>query len=134
MTRYLLDANLVLRFLLDDHPTLSARAATLFARAAAGECTLVLPSVIVAECVWVLRSFYDETHADIARTLSSFVTRPGISADDSALVVDALERMGRTRLDYVDCYLAARGARTGEAVASFDEDFRNDDIVRWAPD
>ena len=94
-----------------------------------------MPSVIVAECVWVLRSFYDETRADIARTLSSFVTRPGIAADDPALVVDALERMGRTRLDYVDCYLAARGARTGEAMASFDGNFRKfDDIVRWVPD
>ncbi len=133
MRRYLLDANLVLRFLLNDHPELSDRAAGLFARAAAGECVLVLPSVVVAECVCVLRSFYDKSHADISRVLSSLATRRGLLSDEPALVVDALDRMARTRLDYVDCYLAARAADADDTVATFDKGLRKfDDIRLWA--
>ena len=132
MKRYLLDANLVLRFLLDDHPQLSDRAAGLFAQAAAGKCVLVLPSVVIAECVWVLRSFYETDHADVSRVLVSLVTRPGIASDEPATVVDALRRLSRTKLDYVDCYLAARAADSDDTVATFDKGFgKFDDVRLW---
>ena len=81
----------------------------------------------------MLRSFYDETHARVASVLSALVSSPGVAADDPAVTSDALERMGRTRLDYVDCYLAARAASVDDVVASFDRDFRNDDVRRWTP-
>ena len=134
MTRRLLDANLVLRFLLDDHRTLSPRASALFREAAEGRCTLVLTDVVLAECVWVLRSFHEESHEQIALVLSSLVTEPGIDTEDTELIVDALERMARTRIDYVDCCLAARAARADVPIASFDRDFRKfDDIRLWKP-
>ena len=132
MTRYLLDANVVLRFLRDDDATLSPRAAALFSAAADGECTLVLPNVVVAECVWVLRSFYEESHERVSGALSSLVASPGIVADEPDVTIDALARMARTRLDYIDCYLAARGASADEPIASFDRDFRKfEDVRRW---
>ena len=136
MTRYLLDANVVLRFLRDDHRTLSRRASALFESAAAGDCTIVLPAVVLAECVWVLRSFYDESHERVANVLTALVTSPGIAADEPEVTVDALARMAAHRLDYADCYLAARAARSDEPIASFDRDLdRFDDVRRWiAPD
>ena len=136
MTRYLLDANVVLRFLRDDHPTLSRRASSLFESAAAGDCTIVLPTVVVAECVRVLRSFYDESGERVANVLTALVTSPGIAVDEPEVTVDALARMAANRLDYADCHLAARAARSDEPIASFDRDLdRFEDVRRWiAPD
>src|SRR5579884_4016653 len=45
-------------FLTGDHPKHSPRSRKLFARAAAGEVTLVLTDLALAETAWVLQSFY----------------------------------------------------------------------------
>ena len=132
MTRYVLDANLVLRFLRDDHPTHSPQAKSLFEAASSGACVLVLPSVVLAECVWVLGSHYGVSAARISQTLIAMLTKPGVKTDEPEVAIDALERMAGTGLDYVDCYLAARAVQDGHTVASFDQDFRKfKDVKRW---
>ena len=134
MIRYVLDANIVLRLLRDDHPKHSSQARALFADAAAGRCELILPQVVLAECVWVLRSFYATEPAAIAEPLLTLINAPGIVADEPAVASDALRRMSTTKLDYIDCYVAARAANSQDAVASFDRDFRKFQDVRcWQP-
>ena len=66
MARLLLDTNVLIRFLTRDHPTHSPRSRNLFARAAAGEFTLVLTDLALAETAWVLQSFYLLDRAEIA--------------------------------------------------------------------
>ncbi len=134
MTRYVLDANVILRFLRDDHPEHSPQATSLFAQAASGDCVLAIPNVVLAECVWVLQSFYSTDRETIALALSKLISKPGVEIDELELAIDALRRLGKTNVDYVDCYLAARASATGETVASFDKDFQKfDDIHRWEP-
>lgn len=95
---------------------------------------LVLPAVILAECVWVLTSFYAADRGDIASALSQLISKPGIETEDAALSVDALALYASTSADYVDCYVAARAVRDDEPVASFDQDFRKfEGVRRWKP-
>ena len=132
MTRYLLDANLILRFLRDDHAELSPKARALFAQAASGDCVLLIPGVVLAECVLVLRSYYKADRELVALTLTKLISKPGVEADEPALAVEALSRMATTNADYADCYLAARSAAHDHPVASFDKDFRKfKDVRRW---
>ena len=134
MTRYVLDANVILRFLRDDHPEHSPQATGLFAQAASGDCVLAIPSVVLAECVWVLQSFYSTEREAIALALSKLISKPGVETDELELAIDALRRLAKTNIDYVDCYLAARASASGETVASFDKDLqKSDDIQRWEP-
>jgi predicted nucleic acid-binding protein len=58
MKRYILDTNLLVRFLRDDHPTMSSAAAGLFLQSASGKVELHLDPTIVAETACVLTSFY----------------------------------------------------------------------------
>ena len=53
MKKYLLDTNMLLRFLLNDHAEQSPVAARLFRQAAERECLLILTDLGVAEAVWV---------------------------------------------------------------------------------
>ena len=50
----LLDANVLIRFLADDHPQHSPKARRLIARAASGEISLWLTDLCVAEVVWTI--------------------------------------------------------------------------------
>lgn len=78
MKRFLLDTNILLRFLLDDHAELSKKARHIFKQADQNACALVLSDVAIAEAVWVLKSFYELTRADISSQLSLLVQQEGI--------------------------------------------------------
>ncbi|MCY3708941.1 MAG: PIN domain-containing protein [Caldilineaceae bacterium] len=132
MTNYLLDTNVLIRFLRDDHEDHSPAAHRLFLEALAGECLLILTEVAVAEAVWVLLSLYKIDRRQIAEELQYIVKSPGIRCVNRNELLDALDRFALTRFDFLDCYLAALAAASGDHVATFDNDFvRFKDVLRW---
>ena len=134
MTKYLLDTNVLIRFILGDHDKHSPAAQKLFADACDGKCALLLTEVVVAEAVWVLHSFYNIKRNLIAEGLSKVILSAGIRCMKRDAMLDALERFASTTCDFLDCYLAALAAASGDYVATFDKDFdRFHDIRRWNP-
>jgi len=89
----------------------------------------VLP-VVLAECVFVLESFYDHPRAEIAAALSGLISSPGVEINGAAIHLDALDRYRRTNLHFVDCLLAATAAAEDTPVATFDQQFRKFPDVR----
>lgn len=133
MKRYLLDTNVLLRFLLADDDRLSPQAARLFQDAADGKCVLVVSDLGIAEAVWVLTSYYKLGREKVADSLSKVVVKAGIQCPALAVVLDALARFKASKCDFFDCYLAAQAAESGAGVASFDRDFRRfKDITLWS--
>ena len=53
-----LDTNLLVRYLTEDEPAKADAVENLLDKASRGEVRLVIPSVVMAELVWVLESFY----------------------------------------------------------------------------
>lgn len=125
MTRAWLDANVVLRFLTGDPEEMAREAKGLMARAERGELTLFLTDLVVAETVWVLRSFYDHPMERIRDTLSAFVSAPGIEVENLDVLLESLDLAADKNVDFVDAYLASRAHRAQELVCTFDtSDFK----------
>lgn len=125
MKRLRVDANVLLRFLTGEPEDMAARAARLMARAEAGTVVLVLSPLVVAEMVWVLKSFYRRSHADIARVLVPLLSADGVDAEERELLVRAIELARDKNVDFADAVLALQAARSQEPVCTFDEnDFR----------
>jgi predicted nucleic acid-binding protein len=122
--RRLIDTNLILRFLVQDNERHSRAAGKLFAACDRGEIKLVLLPAVIAECVFVLESFYKHPRGNIATALSSLVSSPGIELHDLAVHLDALDRYRRGRLHFVDCTIAATAAAQHLPIATFDQDFK----------
>ena len=134
MIKYLLDTNVLIRFLRSDHPTHSPATRELFAEACSGKCVLLLTEIAVAEAVWVLQSVYNTERAQIAEGLRKVILSAGIRCAKRDEMLDALGRFAATKCDFLDCYLAALAATSGDIIASFDKDFdRFTDIKRWQP-
>ena len=132
MTKYLLDTNVLLRFLLDDHPELSRAAAGLFQQAADGKCLLILTDLGVAEAVWVLTSYYKLERKTVAEILAKMIVKAGIQCPTQESVLDALARFKASNCDFFDCYLAAQASASGVAIASFDKDLKKfEDVNLW---
>jgi predicted nucleic acid-binding protein len=123
MSTLLLDTNVIIRFLTGDHPTHSPRSRNLFARAAAGEVTLVLTDLALAESAWVLQSFYQLDRAAIAAALKGVIESTGVKVQNNTILVNALRNFAQTGVNFVDAYHAALAEAESIAIASFDRDF-----------
>jgi Predicted nucleic-acid-binding protein, contains PIN domain len=67
--RLWVDANVVVRFLTGEPAALAERAAGLMSQVEKGEVAIYLSSLVVAEVIWVLKSFYRHSLGDIAESL-----------------------------------------------------------------
>jgi predicted nucleic acid-binding protein len=101
------DTNLFLRFLTKDVPEQAEAAHRLFLQAAQGEISLITTSMVIAEIVWTLESFYKETKDEIQQMVLSFLNTPGLEVDNGELVIRALRRYVDKNIDFIDAYNAA---------------------------
>jgi predicted nucleic-acid-binding protein len=122
--RRLVDTNLILRHLVQDDQRQAKVAAKLFTASDRGEVILVVLPTVLAECVFVLESFYKFDRVGIVRVLSAFVAGPGVELEDLPVHLDALDRYRNSRSHIVDCTLAATAAAQGLSVATFDQGFK----------
>ncbi|BDP40758.1 ribonuclease VapC [Deinococcus aetherius] len=129
----LLDANILLRYLTGDPKPLADRARMLFERAERGEVRLILTPLTVAECVWVLKSFYKHPLPVIASALQQVMALGGVTTGQEGVVGDALTSMARHNVDFADAYLAELARRGGMSVATFDADFGRLGVTLLAP-
>ena len=131
--RLLLDTNVIVRFLTGDHPTHSPRSRKLFARAAAGDVTLVVTDLALAETAWVLQSFYSLDRNAITAALKDLIDSAGIEVENKATLLSALRNFAQTDVNFVDAYHAAVAAGESIAIASFDRDFDQfAGVKRWS--
>jgi len=128
--RRLVDTNLIVRYLVQDHEKHAKAAEKLFDACDRGDVVVVILPAVLAECVFVLESFYEHTRADIASALGRLISSPGVEIDNAAIHFDALDRHRKTKIHFVDCLIAATAASENMAVASFDQDFRKFTDVR----
>ena len=134
MKRYILDTNLLIRFLRNDHPAMSSAAAELFLQSASGKVELHLDPTIVAETAFVLISFYKQSQPEVADAIRDLITGCRLKVPLEEISLDALERFKAQPVDFPDALVAAIAAHQGVPVASFDRDFdRFKDVKRFEP-
>ena len=130
MKSLFVDTNLIVRHLVQDHEKHARAAAKLFAACDRGELVLHILPVVLAECVFVLDSFYQHARSDIAGALSRLISSAGVQVLDLPVHLDALDRYRKNKVHFVDCVIAANAAAERKAVASFDRDLRKLTDVR----
>ncbi len=128
--RRLVDTNLIVRYLVQDHEKHARAAGKLFDACDRGEVVIVVLLAVLAECVFVLESFYERPRGDIASALGRLISSPGVEIGAAAIHLDALDRYRKTKVHFVDCLIAATAAAEKLPVASFDQDFQKFTDVR----
>jgi len=116
--RNLLDANVVLRYLLRDDEEAAAAA-----KGFVDEGAFLLPEVL-CEVVYVMEDFYSIPRVDICGFLTGFINEV-ICPDGDVLKTALSIYKARKKLDLVDCVLAARHQVSGDRVFTFDRKLNN---------
>ncbi|MES2704968.1 MAG: PIN domain-containing protein [Verrucomicrobiota bacterium] len=118
-----MDTNVLLRFLLNDHPEHGPAARELFRRAGAGEVCLEFPFGAIFETVFVLFRHYRQPRRAIADELLKLIEVNGIKLRAPAWITDALREFGDRGVSFGDACIAAEARVSGLKIASFDRDF-----------
>jgi predicted nucleic acid-binding protein len=116
------DANILLRYILDDNPTLSQKAAGIVEGMEDRRVILICDPVTLAEVAWVLTSFYKMPRVDIVESLLPIVKSPNFILTDKHRYLHALELFGGPVKHFGDaCCCAAALEESGGALFSFDK-------------
>jgi predicted nucleic-acid-binding protein len=112
----IVDANIVLRYLLNDHSQLSAKAAEILEQQ-----DVELPIEAACEVVYVLQKVYEVPRQDIAQSLCEIINEKIITIDKKEVFIKGLEFYATTKLDFVDSLLWAYNAVEQKEILTFDK-------------
>jgi len=108
------DANVILRYVLNDNPEMALIADTLLKSEA-----ILVPTEVLAEVVYVLSGVYAIPRNRISEVLRSFLTE--VHTTEPAVILAGLQTFSTTSLDFVDCLLHAYQTVSGFEVITFDK-------------
>jgi len=110
-----IDANIVLRYLLDDHPELSPRAAEII-----DSQMVVVSTEVLCEVVYVLAGVYEVPREEIRDTLQRFSRHPTTNMLEHRVICYALEAYAEKTIDFVDALLLAHHELHDDPIETFD--------------
>jgi predicted nucleic acid-binding protein len=132
-----IDTNVLLRYMTDDHDEHSPRALAFLQSIEAGERTAFLPEGVFIETVQLLRSErYATDRAEVRQRFRPLLAMTGIEMDHKRTCELALDIFVEfPRLAIVDCMCAAHAQRhEDQTVITFDRGLRNiPGVVREEP-
>ncbi|MBI3558995.1 PIN domain-containing protein [Candidatus Gottesmanbacteria bacterium] len=108
-----IDANVFVRYFLNDHPILSKKAKEIFLQAQKLQTKIYFDEIIVAEIIWLLTSFYKMEKTTILSGLSKLISQDWVINPRKNLLLTALELYGQENLAYIDCWLYIVGKNSG---------------------
>lgn len=109
----LIDANVILRYLLNDHPEMSVKAKRIVENGA------YTKPEIIAEVIYVLKGVYQATKKEIQIYIKTMLL--SIHCTDQNAIEFAINLYSEISLDFVDCLLIAYHSLYHESVFTFDK-------------
>ena len=116
------DTNLFLRYLTNDVPAQADAVESLLQRAAKGKINLVTTSIVIAEIVWTLESYYELDKKEIQVMVLGILNTDGLEVIDSDLVLQAIVPYADKNVDFIDAFNAAWMVRNDvDKIYTFDQ-------------
>jgi predicted nucleic-acid-binding protein len=112
----IVDTNIILRYVLQDHAELYAQAKTLLESQ-----TIFIPVEIVAEAVYVLEKVYKVERNDIRQTFVTLCGYEHLTFAEKDVVMASLSLYCEHRIDYIDAILCAYHQVRHATIHSFDK-------------
>jgi predicted nucleic-acid-binding protein len=125
--QFVIDTNLLVRYLTNDEPQKAKAVDSLLNKALKGELKILIPSIVIAELVWVLESNYEMDAVEISELIEAILNTPGIDVTDKTIINSSIRLYKNKNIDLIDAWIIEfakdRGIKT---IYTFDKKhFRN---------
>ena len=124
MKKYIVDANVILRFLLKDNLRFYQKAKDYFLRAQKKRLLLILLPETILEVNYVLKGVYSIPKPKRVTILFTLVKSPDLEVENRIVLINSLENYQKINVDLADIYLWETAKEKKATVLSFDKDFR----------
>lgn len=121
---YLIDTNIIIRFLVGDHAEHLAQSSAIFERVEKCEIEVHILESVVMEAFFVLAKFYKLPKEEVINDLKRILSLEGVINDDKLILFETLSIIENKNIDFVDALLCARQRLHGSEILSFDNDIK----------
>lgn len=121
MKRIVADANLFLRYLLNDIPAQYKVAKKLFSDAKLNRVEIVVPQVIIFEVLFGLDKYYHFPKLELIEKLESLIGMEYFKIQDREIFQKALDVYKGSNLSLVDCFLIVKAEYDDGEIFTFDK-------------
>jgi predicted nucleic acid-binding protein len=119
-----LDTNVILRYLLNDHPQHFELAKSFMANVITGDIIVYIPDSVFAECVYVLSKVYKVPKIKVCEVLTELLSYQGISKINRDILLGSLRLFSEYNVDIVDTIVYATAKHQQWDIFSFDQDMK----------
>ena len=117
-----LDTNVLVRWIVDDDPRQAVRAQRLFEDARGQGAPLFVPSTVMLELEWVLRSRYKFDKFTVLGAFNALLETQELEFQDEPALERALAFYRQNSVDFADCLHAGQCGSAGRVpMITFDE-------------
>ena len=119
---YLLDTNIIIRFLVGDHQEYLTKSTEYFEQIEQGSMEVEILSDVLMEAFFVLTKFYKFPKLEVISDLKTILSFPGVVNKDKVIVFEALSIIENKNIDFVDALICAKCKLQDYDKLSFDKD------------
>ncbi len=119
---YLLDTNIIIRFLVGDHKEHLAKSVEIFKDIETAKLQVEILEGVLMEAFFVLTKFYKFPKNEVINDLKTILTLNGVINSNKTILYEALNLIENKNIDFVDALICAKSKLQGYGKISFDAD------------
>lgn len=121
-----LDTNVLVRYLVQDHPQQSSKASRLIEQIESKKESCFLSDVVLCELVWVLETSYDRLRKEVGDILNQFLHIEIFRFANKEIIQEAVNLYSNGTADFADYLIGVKAVQEGaETVYTFDKGLKN---------
>ena len=121
---YLLDTNIIIRFLVGDHQEHLAKSTAIFKELESAKLQVEILEGVLMEAFFVLTKFYKLPKDEVIDDLKTILALNGVINTNKAILYETLTIVEVKNIDFVDALICAKSKLQGFGKLSFDNDVK----------
>lgn len=119
---YLLDTNIIIRFLIGDNEEHLEKSTEYFEQIEQGSMEIEILSDVLMEAFFVLTKFYKLPKVEVISDLKTILSFEGVVNKDKVILFEVLSIIENKNIDFVDALICAKCKFQNYEKLSFDKD------------
>ena len=121
---YLLDTNVIIRFLVGDHKAFLTQSIKYFKEIESAKLQVEILEGVLMEAFFVLTKFYKLPKSEVISDLKSILALDGVINSNKTILHETLTIVDTKNIDFVDALICAKSNLQGYGKLSFDSDLK----------
>src|SRR3990170_1726880 len=121
MKRIIPDANIFIRYFLNDIASQVTRAEKVFEKAKKKEIELIIPQIVIFEILFILEKYYKFDKAELKEKLKSILSTDYFNIIERSVFLKALEIWSLQNISFPDAFIISFSEVNQADIFSFDK-------------